>query len=114
MDKNRKSARICALIILTNFFLPATLLANQPISQSANQPINDTPNLNLSTKFLSNLSSKLRHGHPVLQLGGYWGTQGKNQHINIEGLIAKCQLALPMTTTNFTDLPLFHKYTILY
>src|SRR3990167_3529693 len=64
MDKNRNSMRIYALIIFTNFLLPSKLLANQPVIQSA-----------------------LKHGHAVLQLGGYWGTQGKTQHINIQGLI---------------------------
>lgn len=33
------------------------------------------------------LFSKLRQGHAFLQLGGYWGIQGKAQHINIINLI---------------------------
>ena len=31
-------------------------------------------------------SFNLKHGHPVLQIGGYWSSQGKAQNINIKGL----------------------------
>ena len=33
------------------------------------------------------LQDYFAHGHAVVQLGGYWSTQGKSQHINIEGLV---------------------------
>lgn len=37
--------------------------------------------------FLSNLPSSLKHGHAIIQLGGYWNNQGQTQHINIQDLI---------------------------
>ena len=33
------------------------------------------------------LTSKLKNGHGLLQFGGYWSEQGREQHININGLI---------------------------
>lgn len=43
--------------------------------------------LKYSSNFLSNFPTALKHGHAVLSLGGYWSTQGEQQHINIQGLI---------------------------
>lgn len=36
---------------------------------------------------LSELSTALKQGHTIIQLGGYWGIQGAQQHINIQDLI---------------------------
>jgi hypothetical protein len=33
------------------------------------------------------LLSAMKQGHPLLQLGGYWSTLGKTQHINIHDLV---------------------------
>ena len=44
--------------------------------------------LAITTQIFSfSLKDHLVHGHAVVQLGGYWSTQGKSQHINIESLI---------------------------
>lgn len=40
-----------------------------------------------SHAFAYDLKHGLTHGHVILQLGGYWNTQGHGQHINIDGLI---------------------------
>lgn len=37
--------------------------------------------------FLSNLVPSLKYGHPIIQLGGYWSRQGRNQQINIQDVI---------------------------
>ena len=37
--------------------------------------------------FLSNLPSSLKHGHAIIQLGGYWSIQGQAQHINLQDLV---------------------------
>lgn len=39
-----------------------------------------------SQTFAYDLKHALTHGHGVLQLGGYWNTQGHAQHIDITGL----------------------------
>lgn len=57
-----------------------------PVAFSTSQQTNSTP-FQSSSPILSSLSSKLQHGHAVLQLGAYWGIAGKQQHINIEDLI---------------------------
>jgi len=54
-----------------------TLLAARKVVSDANAPLKST------SRFINNL----KHGHALLQLGGYWGAQGKTQHINIDGLI---------------------------
>lgn len=42
----------------------------------------------LSTQALAfDFKKELQQGHAVVQLGGYWSTQGKAQNIDIEGLI---------------------------
>ena len=43
--------------------------------------------LTISTQALSFNMNDLKHGHTVLQLGGYLSSQGEAQHINIQGLI---------------------------
>jgi hypothetical protein len=40
-----------------------------------------------SKKCMTDLESRLKQGHVVLELGGYLGTVGNNQHINITSLI---------------------------
>jgi hypothetical protein len=67
-----------AILLLTSFFAP--------IAYSA------SPNNNHSVKSNSSLFSHLpslydwRHGHTVVQLGGYWGTAGDEQNISIRYL----------------------------
>ena len=39
-----------------------------------------------SQTFAYDLKHALTHGHGVLQLGGYWNTQGHAQHIDITGI----------------------------
>jgi hypothetical protein len=39
-----------------------------------------------STTYAYDLRHALTHGHGILQLGGFWNTQGNAQHINIDGL----------------------------
>jgi len=54
---------------------------------SASQSVNSSSFLSNYSHFLSSLSSKLKHGHAVLQLGGYWSIAGSQQHIAIQDLI---------------------------
>lgn len=57
------------------------------IAFSASQPANYNPSLKSVSSFLSTLPMSLKHGHAVLQLGGYWSIQGSRQHIDIEDLV---------------------------
>lgn len=68
------------------------------VAFSASQPASSAIFLKSPSSFLSGFSSSLRHGHAIVQLGGYWGKQGKAQHINIEGLIGD-----EFTVTDQTD-----------
>ncbi len=44
--------------------------------------------LSITTQAFSfDFKNQLTHGHAVIQLGGYWGDEGKQQHISIENLI---------------------------
>lgn len=54
---------------------------------SASQPTNYSFSLKPISNFLSTLPASLKHGHAVLQLGGYWSIAGVQQHINIDDLI---------------------------
>jgi len=56
------------------------------IAFSGSQPVNSSFPFT-SPHFLSSLPAWLKHGHAVLQLGGYWSTAGSQQQINIQGLI---------------------------
>src|SRR3990167_10539823 len=73
---------------------------NSLLSQPASQPVNSNPFLHASSQFLSSLPSKLKQGHPMLQLGGYWGIAGDTQHINIEGLVGNTYKANNQTDGN--------------
>lgn len=59
-----------------------------PIAYSASQPINHNLPVKSNSHFLSSFPtlSDLRHGHTVVQLGGYWGTAGDKQNISIRYL----------------------------
>jgi hypothetical protein len=57
------------------------------IAFSASQPANYNLSLKSVSSFLSTLPSSLKHGHAVLQLGGYWSNQGSQQHIDIQDLV---------------------------
>jgi opacity protein-like surface antigen len=57
-----------------------TLLSSMAL---ATLPLDETK----QTPVLSSLPTTLKHGHAMLQLGGFWNTQGKAQHIDIQGLI---------------------------
>ena len=60
---------------------------SQPVNQSTSQPVNHSSFLKSPSYYLSNLSTALKHGHAVLQLGGYWSIQGESQDIAIDGLV---------------------------
>lgn len=63
--------------------LGIVLFSSQIFSQSSQMDAF----LSAKTRFLSAASSKLKDGHANIQFGGYWSSQGKTQHININGLI---------------------------
>ncbi|OCH99129.1 hypothetical protein A8135_07680 [Legionella jamestowniensis] len=56
-------------------------VASTLVSQSANAGI-DSKEANFTPSF-----SVFKQSHLVFQVGGYWSSQGKAQHINIDGLI---------------------------
>lgn len=61
------------------------LSANAAFASSTQGRISSAPD-KPSTSYLPS-KYDLLHGHAVMQLGGYWTSLGKAQHINIEGLI---------------------------
>ena len=61
------------------------LSANVAFASSGQRTVSTVPD-KTSTSYLPS-KYDLLHGHAVVQLGGYWSSQGKNQHINIDGLI---------------------------
>ncbi len=66
--------------------LTAAILSDVSI---AAKPANNSQHLKSNSTYLSTNSSyfDLKHGHAVVQLGGFWGDQGEAQDINIEGLV---------------------------
>ncbi len=64
-------------------FLSMVLLTGQVLGQS----LDSNTILDTKTRVLSAVSSRLKNGHAHVQFGGYWSSQGKNQHVNIQGLI---------------------------
>lgn len=60
------------LLLLTGLISPVLFSSSQP---------NDHHN------YSSTILSTLKHGHSVFQLGNYWSQQGKQQHIDIQGLV---------------------------
>lgn len=73
--------RMCRQAILLLAGLSATT------AFSASQPANYNSSLKSVSSFLSTLPASLKHGHAVLQLGGYWSIQGSQQHIDIQDLV---------------------------
>ncbi len=73
---NRVKYNNIALAILFMMGSDTLLAASNPIH-----------NANTSLKSTARMFNYLKQGHTQLQLGGYWGSQGKAQHINIDGLI---------------------------
>ena len=67
-----------AALLLTGLCSSMAFSAIQPTNSFSLKP---TPN------FLSTLPAAIKHGHAVLQLGGYWSIAGVKQHINIDDLI---------------------------
>lgn len=57
------------------------------VAFAASPPADSNSFLSSPSYFLSSLPSKLKQGHPMLQLGGYWSSAGLQQHININDLI---------------------------
>ena len=55
-----------------------------------------------SQTLLSSLPSfsNIQHGHTVVQLGNYWGTQGKEQNINIRTLVGNHYTITNKTSSN--------------
>ena len=86
MRFNRMEYSKITLALLSMIGSTATLAASQPASQPAND---NTYLLKSPSYFFSRISESLnlKHGHAVVQLGGYWSIQGKAQHVNIEDLI---------------------------
>ena len=72
-----------AILLLTGLSSSIVFSASQP----ASQPANYNHFLKSPSKYLSKSLDLLKHGHAIIQLGGYWSIQGENQHINIDGLI---------------------------
>lgn len=66
-------------LFLTGFVFSVGCIAAQP----ADRPLVTSPS-HVSSYFPS--LSDLKHGHTVVQLGGYWGTQGEAQDISIRYL----------------------------
>ena len=48
---------------------------------------------NSSSQSSANYSFNFLHGHPIVQLGYYWDTAGKTQHINIQNLVGNTYTA---------------------
>jgi hypothetical protein len=67
---------VALLVVLFALVSSTTLAASQPIP---NPPSSHS-------HFLPPLST-LKAGHALIQLGGFWSSQGASQHININGLI---------------------------
>lgn len=64
----------------------------------ANQAEINSENLSNNLTFFNFLQNKLKSGHAILQLGGYWSVAGSKQHINIQDLIGN-----EFTVTNKDD-----------
>src|SRR3990167_8574718 len=94
--------RMCrqAILLLTGLSSSIAFSASQPASQPVSQPINFKSILNSTTHYLSTLPASLKKGHPILQLGGYWGIAGDTQHINIQGLVGNTYTANHQTDGN--------------
>jgi hypothetical protein len=78
-----KRTRRQVMLLLTGLSASSICSANH----IASQPSNYSSALTSASSFLSTLPASLKHGHAVVQLGGYWSNQGSQQHINIEDLI---------------------------
>ena len=70
------------LLILLSMLGSGTTLANKS-ANDASYPVATHSGFFSALPALLNL----KHGHAVIQLGGFWASQGKAQHVNIEGLI---------------------------
>lgn len=70
------------LLILLSMLGSGTTLANKSVNDAA-YPVAT------HSGFFSALPALLnpKNGHAVIQFGGFWTSQGKAQHVNIEGLI---------------------------
>lgn len=75
-DKSKSGALLLSLLGLSS---------SQAFSVQA--PVNHPSFLKSPSSVLSTLPATLKKGHTVVQLGNYWSTQGKSQHINITGAI---------------------------
>ncbi len=64
------------LLILLSMLGSGTTIANKSANDAA-YPVTTH----------SALPDLLKHGHAIIQLGGFWASQGKAQHVDIEGLI---------------------------
>jgi len=82
------------LLLLTSFIAP--------VAYPASQPANNGLSVKSNPRFLSSFPSlhDLRHGHTVVQLGGYWGTAGDEQNINIRYLRGNHYSVTSKTSSN--------------
>ena len=69
-----------AILLLTGLSASLAFSAGQPVNYYSSA-------LKSASSFISTLPTSLKHGHAVLQLGGYWSIQGSQQHIDIEDLV---------------------------
>jgi hypothetical protein len=69
----------------------AILLLTSNLGSSIASPVSPSAKsgsiLQSTSHFLSSSPLEFRHGHAVLQIGGYLSSQGSDQHINIDDLI---------------------------
>lgn len=70
------------LLILLSMSGSGTTIANKSANDAAH-PVTTHSGFSSALPALLNF----KHGHAVIQLGGFWASQGKAQHVNIEGLI---------------------------
>lgn len=92
---------VSPLMLGKRFLLLLGFMATTAYATS--QPADNNPVFIKSTpSFLSHLPSlhDLRHGYTVVQLGGYWGTAGEEQNLNIRYLLGNHYTLTSKTSSN--------------
>ena len=69
------------LVLLSALYSTATISAVKPVNNTHAPQSNGTYSSTSPSYF------DLSHGHTVIQLGGFWASQGEAQDINIQGLV---------------------------
>ena len=83
---------ISLLLLLTCFNASPALSAGEQVDYSAAS--------GAVKPFLSKSYTLFKQGHPLFQLGGFWGTAGDRQHLNIHGLVGNTYTVNNQTTSN--------------